>query len=91
MQGLSQITRAGAWAAVGAPGNRHADGYHCRVTRFRRQAPLIPADAGISRRARRSDERVTATHFAIGQAGSPMTIDIWFGQLGPDSRPAAGS
>jgi hypothetical protein len=87
MQGLSQITRARA----SAPRNRDADGHHCRVTGRRRQVPLIPADPGTSRRARRTDERVTATHFAIGQAGSPMTIDVWFGQLGPDSRPAAGS
>jgi hypothetical protein len=76
MQGPSQITRPRASAAASAPGNRDADGYHCPVTGLRRQAMLIPADPGTSRRARRSGERVTATYFAIGQPGSPMTIDI---------------
>jgi hypothetical protein len=78
MLGLSRVTRPRASAAASAPGNRDADGYDCPVTGLRRQALLIPADPGTSRRARRSDKRVTATYFAIGQPASPVTIDIWF-------------
>jgi len=80
MLGLSRITRPRASAAASAPGNRDADGYDCPVTGLRRQALLIPADPGTSRRA---------TYFAIGQPGSPVTIDIWFERVSCRARTPA--
>jgi hypothetical protein len=62
MLGLSQVTRPRGSAVASAPGNPDANGCDCRVTGLRRQALLIPADPGTSRRAQRSDERVTATY-----------------------------
>jgi len=77
MLGFSQVTRPRASAAASVPGNRDADGYHCPVTGLRRQALLIPPDPGTSRRARRSDKPVPAIYSAVGEPGSPMTLDIW--------------
>jgi hypothetical protein len=66
MLGCSQITRPLTSVAVSAPG----DGDDRPVTGLRWQALLTAADPGTSRRARRSDERDTATYppSVIGEA-----------------------
>ena len=70
MLGCSQITRPLTSVAVSAPGDGDADGYDRPVTGLRWQALLTAADPGTSRRARRSDERDTATYppSVIGEA-----------------------
>jgi hypothetical protein len=75
MLGCSQITRPRTSVAVSAPGDGDADGYDRPVAGLR-QALLIPADPGTSRRARRSGERVTAAYSPSVIRGSLMTVHI---------------
>jgi hypothetical protein len=86
MLGFSRVTRPRVPVAASPPGNGHTDGYDRPVAGLRRQAMLILADPGASRR---SDERVTAAYFAVGHPGSPVTIHIWFERVSRWARTPA--
>lgn len=85
MPECSRITRPHTSVAVAAPDNRDADGYDRPVTGLRRQALLTAAEPGVSRRARRSDERITAA-YPLSVIGSLMTIHIWFERVSRRAR-----